>query len=92
MVLKWRCADGRQVQRRLGPAWTGRGRPPAGYYTERTADEALEAVLTDARRGTRDAHGGRACRNFADAAAEYLRLRRDVRKREPSTVKPTTGA
>ena len=31
--LKYRLADGRQVQRLLGPAWTERSRPPAGYYT-----------------------------------------------------------
>ncbi len=27
---KWREADGRQVKRKVGPAWTGRGRPAAG--------------------------------------------------------------
>ena len=30
---KYRLSDGRQVQKRIGPAWTGRGRPPAGYVT-----------------------------------------------------------
>jgi integrase len=28
---KYRLPDGRQVQKRLGPAWTKRGRPEAGY-------------------------------------------------------------
>ena len=88
--LKWRGADGRQVQRRLGPAWTGRGRPPAGHYTERTAREALEAVLTDARRGTREAHR-QAGASFADAAAEFLRYVEHVRQREPSTVADYRG-
>ena len=37
--------DGRQVQTRIGPAWTGRGRPPAGYFTRRTAEDWLDAVL-----------------------------------------------
>ena len=27
---KYRLPDGRQVQKKLGPAWTERGRPPAG--------------------------------------------------------------
>jgi hypothetical protein len=66
-------------------AWFGHGRPPAGHYTERTAREALEATLTDARRGTLAAHG-RAGATFADAAAEYLRYVAHVRRREPSTV------
>jgi hypothetical protein len=35
---KYRLPDGRQVKRAIGPAWTGRGRPLAGYYTKRTAE------------------------------------------------------
>ena len=50
--VKYRLPDGHQVQRRLGPAWVGPGRPPAGHYTRRTAREALQAILADARRGT----------------------------------------
>jgi len=34
---KYRLPDGRQVQRKLGPAWSERGRPPAGYFTKRLA-------------------------------------------------------
>ncbi len=44
---KYRLPDGQQKQKMLGPAWTERGRPPAGYYTERTAKEALAAILAD---------------------------------------------
>lgn len=50
--LKYRLADGRQVKRRLGFAWIERGRPPSGYFTQRMAEETLQAILTDARRGT----------------------------------------
>ena len=32
---KYRLPDGSQVQRKVGPAWTERGRPPAGYVTKR---------------------------------------------------------
>ena len=42
---KYRLPDGRQVQRKVGPAWTGRGRPPAGYFTKRSAETWLREVL-----------------------------------------------
>jgi hypothetical protein len=35
---KYRLPDGRQIQKKLGLAWTERGRPPAGYFTKRTAE------------------------------------------------------
>jgi hypothetical protein len=34
--VKYRLPDGRQLQKRLGAAWTGPGRPPEGFYTRRT--------------------------------------------------------
>ena len=36
--------DGRQVKKTLGPAWTYRGRPPAGYFTKRTAEAWLRRM------------------------------------------------
>ena len=48
---KYRLQDGRQVQRRIGPAWTERGRPPTGYFTKRKADAWLRDLLDQARRG-----------------------------------------
>ena len=47
---KYRLPDGRQVQRKIGPAWTGRGRPAAGYVTKRLAEDWLREVLHEARR------------------------------------------
>jgi hypothetical protein len=44
---KYRLPDGRQVQRRLGPAWTDRGRPAAGYFTKRLAEEWLRKTLDE---------------------------------------------
>ena len=82
---KYRLPDGRQVQKLLGPLWAQRGRPPDGYYTWRTAEQALEAILTDARRGTLPGMR-RTGATFADAAAEYLRYVEQVRQRERSTV------
>ncbi len=82
---KYRLPDGRQVQKKIGPAWSGRGRPPAGYYTKRLAEDWLRAVLDEARRGTlsgRVASGA----TFADAAAEWLRFIEHDRERKPSTI------
>ncbi len=39
---KYRLPSGRQVQRRLGPAAPERGRPPAGHFTRRLAEDWLE--------------------------------------------------
>lgn len=83
--LKYRLPDGRQVKRRLGKAWTQRGRAPAGYYTARMAEEALQAVLADARRGTL-AGMNTVNAKFADASAEWLRYVQHDRDVKPSTL------
>ena len=83
---KYRLPNGRQVQRKLGPAWTERGRPPAGFFTKRTAEEWLRSLLDEARRGTLPGLV-RTGATFADAAAEYLRYIEHDRARKPSTVR-----
>jgi integrase len=83
---KYRLPDGRQVQKKLGPAWTERGRPPAGYFTKRLAEEALRAVLDEARRGTLPGLV-RTGATFADAAVEYLRYCEIDRGCKPSTLR-----
>ena len=89
---KYRLPSGEQLQQRLGPAHTGRGRCPAGHLTERTAKDALNAILADARRGTRHRHDEQAAAvTFQDAAAENLRFIADGRKRERSTVNDYRG-
>jgi integrase len=87
--MKYRLPNGQQIQKMLGPAWTANGRPPAGYYTPRTAEEALQAILTDARRGTLDRATTGA--TFADAAKEYLRYVEHVRQIGAVTVKDYRG-
>jgi integrase len=82
---KYRLPDGRQVQKRLGPAWTQRGRPPAGYFTKRTAEEWLRDTLDEARRGTLPGMV-RTGATFADAAAEWLRYVEHERACKPSTL------
>jgi hypothetical protein len=42
---KYRLSDGRQVKKKLGAAWTERGRPPAGYFTKRRAEDWLRETL-----------------------------------------------
>ena len=63
-----------------------RGRPPAGYFTKRLAEEWLRSVLDQARRGTLPGMV-RTGATFADAAAEYLRYVEHDRGRKPSTVR-----
>ncbi len=84
--MKYRLPDGRQVQKKLGPAWTERGRPAAGYFTKRLADDALREVLYQARRGTLPSTT-RTGATFADAAVEYLRYCEHDRGCKPSTLR-----
>jgi integrase len=74
------------VQKKLGPAWTDRGRPPAGYFTKRLAEAWLRSVLDDARRGVLPGQV-RTGATFADAAGEYLRYIEHDRGRKPSTLR-----
>lgn len=85
--VKYRLASGKQVQRRLGPVWQGRGRPPEGHFTKRTADEALQAILSDARRGLLPDPGDRSGKTFSDACSEWLRYLEVERERAPSTLR-----
>jgi len=41
----YRLPGGRRVHRTIGPSWTHRGRPPAGYFTKRLAEDWLVDVL-----------------------------------------------
>jgi integrase len=82
---KYRLPDGRQVQKKIGPAWSDRGRPPVGWFTKRTAEAWLRDLLDQARRGTLPGML-RTGATFADAAAEWLRFIEEDRARKPSTL------
>src|SRR5919202_6075017 len=82
---KYRLPDGRQVKRTIGPAWTERGRPPAGYFTKRTAEAWLREVLDRARAGTLPGMV-RTGVTFADACEEWLRYMEHDLDRKPSTL------
>ena len=82
---KYRLPDGRQVQKKLGPVWGERGRPPAGYFTKRLAEDWLRETLQQAHAGTLPGLV-RTHATVADAATEYLRYIEHDRNRKPSTV------
>jgi integrase len=82
---KYRLPDGRQVHRTIGPAWTERGRPRAGWFTKRAAEAWLRDVLEQARAGTLPGMV-RTGVTFADACADYLRYVEADLDRKPSTV------
>ena len=84
---KYRLPSGTQVQKMLGPAWSERGRPPAGYFTKRLAEDWLrDTLLRDAQR---EGSVGRVetGATFSDAAAEYLRYAEQDRGCKPSTIR-----
>jgi integrase len=82
---KYRLPDGRQLQRRIGPAWTERGRPAAGYFTKRTAEDWLRDLLGEARRGTLPGLVKTGV-TFSEAADEWLRYVEHDRNRKHSTI------
>jgi integrase len=67
-------------------AWTERGRPPAGYFTKRQAEDWLRGVLDEARRGTLPGMV-RTGATFADAATEFLRYAEQDRGCKASTLR-----
>ena len=82
---KYRLPDGRQIHRTIGPAWTERGRPRAGWYTKRTAETWLRDVLDQARAGTLPGMVQTGV-TFEDACAEWLRYMEHDLDRKPSTL------
>jgi integrase len=94
---KYRLPDGTQVKRKIGPVWTGRGRPAEGHFTKRLAEDWLDDRLEELRRSDVAASTAAAPARsrasvvagvtFADAAAEYLRFAEQDRGCKPSTVR-----
>ena len=80
---KYRLADGQQVQKRIGPAWTQRGRPADGYFTKRSAEGWLRELLEQARQGLIVRTGVL----FEDAATEWLRYAEEDRACKPTTMR-----
>jgi integrase len=82
----YRLPDGRRVHKTIGPAWTQRGRPPAGWFTKRLAEDWLRDVLDQARRGTLPGMM-RTGVTFADACEDYLAYKEADRRLKPSTLR-----
>jgi integrase len=92
---KYRLPDGTQVKRKIGPVWTGRGRPAEGHFTKRLAEDWLHDRLEEVRRQAavsvvvpgRASPAASPSVTFAEAAAEYLRFAEQDRGCKPSTVR-----
>jgi integrase len=74
----------REERKPIGPAWSGTGRTPDGYYTRRTAQQTLDARLTDLRRGL-GIPAPRAGATFRDAAEYWYVHRAAQHGWKPST-------
>jgi hypothetical protein len=81
---KWRDHQG-QHEKRLGRAWTGRSAPPPGFLRQRDAEQLLDAILVDARRGL--LRQQRTGLTFSDVAEEWYERGRFVRDWSASTRK-----
>jgi integrase len=74
---KYRLPDGRQIQRRIGPHWSGRKQaPPPGNYTKASARAWLDETLAKARRGELPGQV-RTGTTFALALDDWLAYKRD---------------
>jgi hypothetical protein len=83
---KYRLPDGRQLKKRIGPAWSGRGRPPAGHFTKHTAERWLDDLLHQAHAGTLPGMV-RTGVTFEQACEEYLHWLEHDRQRKPTTLR-----
>jgi integrase len=83
---KYRLPDGRQVQKRIGRAWTEKSAPPEGYFTKASAKAHLDELLAQARQGTLPGMV-RTGRTFRDAAEEWLDYCEKVRDCKASTLR-----
>ena len=79
-----RTADGRRLQRKLGPAWLTRSRPPRGHVTRAQAEAQLAEIMAGENPTVIVAPASGA--TFAHAAREWLRYVEHDREREHSTV------
>jgi len=82
----YRLPDGRRVHYTLGPAWTERGRPPAGYFTKRLAEDWLREVPDQVGRGTLPGMV-RTGVTFAEACEDYLAHKESDRRLKPTTLR-----
>jgi integrase len=82
---KYRLPDGRQVQKKIAPAWCRPGRPEDGFVNRRGAEAWLSDVLAQAHAGTLPGMV-RTGVTFSRAAEEWLRYCVEDRACKPSTM------
>ena len=82
-----RTADGRRLQRRLGPAWTKRSRPPEGFITKAQAELRLAEILAGRDPDVRVEPRAGDEVSFRQACEEWMRYVEFDRKRRPSTIR-----
>lgn len=85
--MVYRVPGRKQTRKKIGPAWSEKARPPAGYYTRKMAQAELDALLTDARRGHLPDQAERSGRTFGDAVVEWLRYLKTEKNRKGSTMR-----
>ena len=81
--LRWRDGNG-EHRKALGLNWTGKGKPPAGCFRRREAEQALQEMLVKARAG--EASRLRTGVTFKDAAEDWLRHGESERGLKPTTI------
>jgi len=84
--VQYRLPVGRQVQKKLGPVWSGNGRPPDGYFTKRTAQKELRRILGEAEQGVLPGMT-RTGATVSDAIEEWLRYTEQERGVRATTVR-----
>jgi len=91
---KWRIPTGTagkrttylQRQRKLGPAWTERSLPPAGWFTKKTAEAELRRILVEAEQEPQSVAEPSSLPSFTVAAQRWLHYIEHDRRRKRSTV------
>lgn len=84
---RMRTPAGERLNRPIGSAWQGRGRPPEGHFTRRAAEDQLRRLLTDLERGELAGVGKPSEITFKDACDEFIRHRTDEKALSASTLR-----
>lgn len=79
--IRYRLPNGQDSKRKLGPAWRKQGRPPEGYWTERSARMELDKLLSKYEGFTSGSDPA-----FKFAAAEFLTWCEKDRHLRPTTL------
>ena len=82
-----RTAAGKRLQRRLGPAWLKRSRPPEGFLTRAQAEIELEEILSGRNAAVKVEPRPGDDVTFRQACEDWMRYAEFDRKRRPSTIR-----